>query len=217
MTLTGPRGAAPLSEVRLAKPPRRLSAKLNGRKLRWPLDPFPRRKQQLRLGADDGLHFGRNSLQVLAVRRDGSFDIERRTVLVPRDRPLAGAGLDKGRGKMHGRNDGAGCRIPLAADMDGSSAKVHNDLGFAGLAGGVEPGAWQAPASGTPEPTRAVECSGVVILRARAAMSSGGPATGGRWACLPVTAPGEGSAADLRVGPGRFDASSGRNRSLSGL
>lgn len=95
VTLGGPRGAVPVAQIRIAKLPRRLSAKLNGKKLRWPLDRFPSRKQQLRLGADDGLHFGRNQLQVLAIRRDGSFDVERRTVLVPRDRPLAGAGRDR--------------------------------------------------------------------------------------------------------------------------
>lgn len=96
LTLDGPRVARSLvAEVRVAADPQRLSAKLNGKQLRWPLDLVPTRSERLRLGADDGLHFGANRLQVLAIRRGGVFDVERRTVVVPRVRPLAGAGRDR--------------------------------------------------------------------------------------------------------------------------
>lgn len=118
LSLAGPRrGRSVFARVRVAAVPRRLSAKLNGRRLRWPLGAVPGRREVLRLGADDGLRFGRNRLQVLAVRRNGAFDVERRTLFVPRDRPLAGAGRD--------RRTVAGSRVRL----DGRSTRAAGGKG----------------------------------------------------------------------------------------
>lgn len=89
-----------------------LRASLNGRGIDHLLDPGARGRQQLRLGADDGLRFGRNVLRVLAARRDGSFDVERRTIFVPRSGPLVGAGPDR---RAAGRN---------AVRLDGSSSRA---------------------------------------------------------------------------------------------
>jgi hypothetical protein len=112
LTLAGPgQGRSLVAQVRVAAPPQRLSAKLNGKRLRWPLGISLDRSEALRLGADDGLRFGVNRLQVLAIRGDGAFDVERRSVVVPRTRPLAGAGRD--------RRTAAGTRLRL----DGRSSR----------------------------------------------------------------------------------------------
>jgi len=89
-----------------------LRASLDGKGIDYLLDPGAAARQRLRLGADDGLHFGRNVLRVLAARQDGSFDVERRTIFVPRSGPLVGAGRDR---RAAGRN---GVRL------DGSSSRA---------------------------------------------------------------------------------------------
>jgi hypothetical protein len=95
LTVRGPRRPdRQVARVSIARRAQRLSADLNGKRLRWPHGVAPSRKELLRLGADDGLHFGVNHLKVRAVRGNGAYDVENRKVVVPRDRPLAGAGPD---------------------------------------------------------------------------------------------------------------------------
>jgi hypothetical protein len=89
-----------------------LDARLNGRPLRG-LAPSPAiTSRQMRLGADDGLRFGRNVLRVLAARHDGTFDVEQHTIFVRRDHPLVGAGPD--------RRTAGGAAVML----DGSSSRA---------------------------------------------------------------------------------------------
>lgn len=97
------------AKVKVGAMPEKLTAHLNGRRLRRPLGVAPGRRELLRLGADDGLHFGVNQLRVMAIRR-GVYDLERRKIFVPRDRPLVGAGPD--------RRTAAGSSVQL----DGSSS-----------------------------------------------------------------------------------------------
>lgn len=132
----GAGAAGVATPVLLAGPPQRLSAKLNGKRLRWPSGSWPSNRALLRLGADDGLRFGANSLRVFAARTDGAFDVERRTIRVRRDRPLVGAGADRriaaGTGaRLDGRasraaRTGAGLRYrwALVRKPRGSKAKL---------------------------------------------------------------------------------------------
>ena len=53
----------------------------------------------VRLGAGEGLRFGRNLVQILVhkthpYKRQSSYDIESRTVYIPRNAPIASAGED---------------------------------------------------------------------------------------------------------------------------
>ncbi len=89
-----------------------LDARLNGTPLRG-LAPSPAiTSRRMRLGADDGLRFGRNVLRVLAAHRDGTYDVEQRKIFISRDRPLAGAGPDR-------RTTGG-----AAVMLDGSSSRA---------------------------------------------------------------------------------------------
>jgi hypothetical protein len=95
LTVAPSRAAGVAARIRATSRPRMLTAKLNGKRLRWPLGLLPARKETLRLGGDDGLHFGVNHLKVLAVGKRDRYDVERRRIVVRRDRPLAGAGADR--------------------------------------------------------------------------------------------------------------------------
>jgi hypothetical protein len=97
LTVLGPARGEPgvAARVRATSRPRQLSAKLNGKRLRWPLGLVPARRETLPLGSDDGLHYGVNHLRVLAVGKGDRYDVEKRRIVVPRDRPLAGAGADR--------------------------------------------------------------------------------------------------------------------------
>jgi hypothetical protein len=94
MAVTGVGGGANLN-VRLRTEPTKLTAKLNGKKLRWPIDLNPTRDETLRLAGDDGLHFGVNHLRVFAIGPGGVWDAVARKVVVKRNRPLVGAGRDR--------------------------------------------------------------------------------------------------------------------------
>ena len=141
LSLSGPSRGAPdlVVHVKVAKAPERLSAKLNGKRPRWQLSPWPSRGGTLPLGANDGLHFGTNRLQVFAARRDGVFDVERRELVVPRNRPLVGAGPDRrttagSRLRLDGRSTraalGAGARLSYRWQVvdkpRGSKAKLRH-------------------------------------------------------------------------------------------
>jgi flagellin-like protein len=96
LKVTGPvGGTTTVSHVHLRREPVELTAKLNGRKLRWPIGLNPTRDETLRLAGDDGLHFGVNHLRVFAIGAGGVWDVVDRTVKVKRDRPLVGAGPDR--------------------------------------------------------------------------------------------------------------------------
>ena len=96
LSVSGPgSGMTKVARVRVARTPLRLTAKLNGRRLHWPLGLNPLRKETLRLGSDDGLHFGVNRLRVFAIGAGGVYDTVTRKVRVTRARPLAGAGRDR--------------------------------------------------------------------------------------------------------------------------
>ncbi len=114
LTLRAPsrRSGSVVARVRSRRDPDLLRATLDGRRLRWPRRPWAFARLALPLGADDGLHFGANKLSVFAARHDGTFDVEKRTVFVARDRPLAGAGRD--------RRVAAG----TAMRLDGSSSRA---------------------------------------------------------------------------------------------
>lgn len=124
LSLAGPsRGAGGVvARVEAKGEPDILRATLNGRRLRWPLQPWALSSLPLRLGADDGLHFGVNRLRVFAARRNGTFDVERRTVRVPRDRPLPGAGRD--------RRVGAGGRVRLDGTSSRAALGARASLGY---------------------------------------------------------------------------------------
>ena len=75
-------------------PGARLRGTLNGRRLGAAALGSGRRRA-LVLDADEGLRFGANRLRLLAFRRSGRYDVERRQVLVPRTRPIPAAGKDR--------------------------------------------------------------------------------------------------------------------------
>jgi hypothetical protein len=76
-------------------PDLRFRASLNGRNVSGLFRRRFLRKRTAYLGANDGLRVGRNVLKVLAARRDGGFDRERRVIFVRRDHPQAVAGNDR--------------------------------------------------------------------------------------------------------------------------
>jgi hypothetical protein len=140
LTVSGPRAgaAAVAAQVKASGRPRLLSAKLNGKRLRWPLGLVPAQEETLALGGDDGLHFGVNHLRVMAVGKGDRFDVERRKITVPRDRPLAGAGADRrvaagqqvrldGRHSRSARAAGAGLsyRWKIVSRPSGSKARLE--------------------------------------------------------------------------------------------
>ncbi len=132
-------GTALIAQVSIGgATPRRLSATLNGRRLRWPLGIVSGRHQMLRLAANDGLRFGANRLTVFAARSDGVFDVERRRLLVTRKGPLVGAGRDRRavpgvRVRLDGRSSRAalgpsatlGYRWQIVRKPAGSKAKLR--------------------------------------------------------------------------------------------
>jgi hypothetical protein len=109
-------------KVLVGATPERLIAKLNGKRLRWPLGIMPGRRDLLRLGADDGLHFGVNHLRVVAVREGGAFDVESRKIVIPRDRPLVGAGPD--------HRAVAGAKVRLDGTSSSAAAGQGTKLGY---------------------------------------------------------------------------------------
>lgn len=85
-----------VARIRMRRlPDLRFHARLNGRNVSGLFRRDFLRRRVAYLGANDGLRFGRNRLKVFAARRDGSFDVERRTIFVRRNRPLAVAGPDR--------------------------------------------------------------------------------------------------------------------------
>lgn len=90
----GRAGAAVLSTTRSRHPAVVLRASLNGEPAGQALS---RRgiRHRAELGAGDGLRFGRNRLRIVGYDSAGRYDVETETFLVPRDRPLAGAGPDR--------------------------------------------------------------------------------------------------------------------------
>jgi hypothetical protein len=66
-------------------------ASLNGSRLRG-LGGGGSRRRRYVLDADDGLRFGRNRLVFVAIHNRGRFDVERRTITIPRSVPIPAAG-----------------------------------------------------------------------------------------------------------------------------
>jgi hypothetical protein len=64
--------------------------RLNGRAVTRVFEQRGWAKRRARLGADDGLRFGRNVLAVVVARKGGAYDVEKRVVTVRRGAPLAG-------------------------------------------------------------------------------------------------------------------------------
>jgi hypothetical protein len=112
-------GSVPFS-IRTDGEADRLRATLNGRGVTRVLRPDAGSHRRGRLAADNGLHFGANTLRVRAARDDGTFDVETRTIVVERDRPLAGAGKDRR------TKDG----LPVTLDGRESAAARGGDLRF---------------------------------------------------------------------------------------
>ncbi len=85
-----------VAKLRLrSQPDLKFRARLNGRGIANRFRPSFLLRRTAHLGADDGLRFGRNVLKVIAVRRDGVYDVERRVIDVRRTRPLVSAGPDR--------------------------------------------------------------------------------------------------------------------------
>ncbi len=88
-------GAAPVSVKAVAGSGLTFRAHLNGRRVDGAFG-LSRGLRTAQLAAGDGLRFGRNRLSLVAFdERSGRYDTETRTVLVPRTRPLVGAGPDR--------------------------------------------------------------------------------------------------------------------------
>ena len=144
LTVRGPRRPdRQVARVSIARRAQRLSADLNGKRLRWPHGVAPSRKELLRLGADDGLHFGVNHLKVMAVRGNGASR-RRKPQRGRPTRPAAGRGgsgsQDRQRRQSPSRRHqlaarGAG-RDPLIQLVGGRKARR--------LAAGPEPGNFAA-------------------------------------------------------------------------
>lgn len=93
-SITKGSGAAPVvASTRSSPTGVVLKGKLNGRPVSA---AFVRRSSRHRaeLGADDGLRFGRNNLHLLAYS-GGRYDVVHRTFVIPRDRPIPGAGPNR--------------------------------------------------------------------------------------------------------------------------
>jgi hypothetical protein len=91
----GAHGRRPLGiEIRSAAPLERLRVAIDGH--RYPIgSPEGQRRWTIAIGASDGAHYGRNTVEVLA-EREGSprFDQEKVHFKIGRGAPLAGAGPD---------------------------------------------------------------------------------------------------------------------------
>jgi hypothetical protein len=86
--------AVPL-RVRVPKRARRVEVTVNGRHVErglWPLLGAVRRGE---LSASTGLRYGPNVLRAFALQPDGSYDVARNVVRVPRTRPLPSAGRNR--------------------------------------------------------------------------------------------------------------------------
>lgn len=98
LTVSGVHRREPARPLRVlvlaAVRPLRVVASLNGHRLRDILGRQPTTSGTVLLSASHGLRPGRNVLHVLAYRRNGTYDAERRAFVVARDRPLSGAGAD---------------------------------------------------------------------------------------------------------------------------
>jgi hypothetical protein len=80
--------------VQVPRPSSTVRTSLNGHSVSRALPTLGRRRSSA-LDADDGLRFGRNRLVVLAFDERGVFDVERRTVVIPRTRPIPAAGAPR--------------------------------------------------------------------------------------------------------------------------
>jgi hypothetical protein len=107
-----------------SSPELRFRAQLNGKPTHGLFSPNFGRVRVARIGADDGLRFGRNVLRVTAAKRDGSFDVEQRTIFVRPDRPLVAAGPDRrSAGLKPVALDGRKSRPASAGGKAGASAR----------------------------------------------------------------------------------------------
>jgi hypothetical protein len=72
-----------------------LRASLNGSRVRGAFLHRHGQKRVALLGVPEGVRFGENRLVVRAVRRSGSYDVVKRRFGIPRDQPMASAGVDR--------------------------------------------------------------------------------------------------------------------------
>jgi hypothetical protein len=105
-------GARPLRvRVRARSRPVRTVVRLNGRRVEHAFVRRARARLAPVVSASHGLRFGRNRLKVVAWHRNGTYDVERRSFVVHRTRPLAAAGIDRmGRARSPLRLDGTRSR-----------------------------------------------------------------------------------------------------------
>lgn len=149
LTVAAPRRASGGARVRLRllDPRATVTARLNGRPIDRPRGADAGRDARsgegrlrtLALAADERLRFGRNRLTVTAVdRAGGRVEVERRTLLITRRAPLAGAGrdrratagralrLDGGRSRAAGRPSALRYRWRIVARPRGSRAVLRD-------------------------------------------------------------------------------------------
>jgi hypothetical protein len=86
-------GSVPL-RVRVARNGIKVRATLNGRPVAGAIAGAGRVRTGV-LRADHGLRFGVNVLKLTAVDEGGAFEVERRTIVVPRTEPIPAVGLDR--------------------------------------------------------------------------------------------------------------------------
>jgi hypothetical protein len=88
--------------VELAQHDGKLRAWLNGHRVSEAFSQIGAANREARLGANDGVRFGVNSLRVIVFHDDGFYDVDTIRFDVPRTHPLAGAGRDR-LGTVRGR------------------------------------------------------------------------------------------------------------------
>ena len=133
------RGGRVRLRLRLGRGVDHVRGRLNGRPLGRVLGSG--RRRSIVLDGNQGLRFGRNRLRLLAVDEAGGYDLERRTVIVPRTRPIPAAGapptarlgrvirLDARRSRAAHARGGLGYRWRLVERPRGSRARLRGARG----------------------------------------------------------------------------------------
>jgi hypothetical protein len=99
--LKGPIRVRPRQPFRQASGDKRairvIGATINGRRARGSLGRWgwAGRPRALRISSSFGIRHGRNVVRITAARESGAYDSRQRVIVIPRGRPIAGAGRDR--------------------------------------------------------------------------------------------------------------------------